>query len=435
MSIEKGNKKVISAWTWFDWANSVYPLVITTAVFPLYFGSVMPEELDFLGMHFKSTELYAYSISFSFLLVSLISPILSGIADYAGRKRLFMQIFSTIGAFSSSMLFFFEGPENLWLGLLFSVLASIGFAGSLVFYNAFLPEIAHEDQMDMVSARGFTMGYIGSSILLIINLVMIQKPEFIGLSKEDIGLATRLSFLMAGIWWFAFGQVSFAGLPKRTAGTQKDMSKILGRGFHELQGVLKLLFQEKQKRLRLFLMAFFFYSMGYMTVIYLASIFGKKELHLETGALITTVLIIQFVAIGGSYFFAWLSKKIGNIRSIAVSVVIWTAICFITYFVKDENGFYMVAFFVGTVMGGIQSLSRSTYAKLLPDTHDHASFYSFYDITEKLAITLGSYVFGMVERVTGSMRNSAMFLAVFFFIGFVLLVFVERMKSIDRNKE
>ncbi len=433
MAFEKGNKKVITAWTWFDWANSVYPLVITTAVFPLYFGSVMPEELDFLGGHFKSSELYAYSISFSFLLVSLISPILSGMADYAGRKRLFMQIFSTIGAFSSAMLFFFTGPENLWLGLLFSVLASIGFAGSLVFYNAFLPEIAHEDQMDMVSARGFTMGYIGSSILLIVNLVMIMQPEMVGLGKDGGLFATQLSFLMAGIWWFAFAQISFAGLPGRTEGPKKDMSNILGRGFRELKGVVKLLFQPEQKRLRLFLMAFFFYSMGYMTVIYLASLFGKKVLHLEDSALITTILIIQFVAIGGSYFFAWLSKKIGNIRSIAVSVVIWAIICFITYFVKDEMGFYMIAFFVGTVMGGIQSLSRSTYAKLLPDTHDHASFYSFYDITEKIAITLGSLSFGLIEAFTGSMRNSAMFLAVFFFIGLVLLVFVDRMKPIVRT--
>lgn len=441
MAFEKGDRKVIRSWAWFDWANSVYPLVITTAVFPLYYGSVIVSDptcvpdcetgqlceqyATFFGMKFINTELYAYSISFSFLVIALFSPILSGIADYAGRKKLFMQIFSTIGAISSAALFFFTGPENLGWGLGFSVLASIGFAGSIVFYNAFLPEIAHEKDLDRISARGFTMGYIGSSILLIVCLVLIMGNETFGLEK---GLATRISFLLAGIWWFGFAFLTWRHLPGNVYNHKVERKGILTKGWAELRKVFAILRKKESLKLRLFLLAFFFYSLGYMTVIYLATPFGQKELCLGTTQLITCVLLIQFVAIGGSYFFAWLASKIGNIQSIMVSVLIWAFICGMTWFVNSALDFYILAFGVGTVMGGIQALSRSTYAKLLPETEDHASFYSFYDITEKLAITVGAYGFGLVESMTGSMRNSAVFLSVFFVIGMVILFAATRVK-------
>lgn len=422
MRIEKGNPDVIRAWCWFDWANSVYPLVITTAVFPIYFESVTDKEIHMFGMTFPNMVLYAYTVSISFLLVALVSPFLSGIADYAGRKKLFMQIFSTIGAFSSIGLFFFRGMDNLWLGLLLSVNASIGFAGSLVFYNAFLPEIVEEKDMDKVSARGFTMGYIGSSIQLIFSLVLILMPDMFGIDK---GLATRLAFLSAGLWWFGFAFLTWKGLPEIRYNTKADTGAMLTKGFKELLSVFKQINQKGQLRLRLFLLGFFFYSMGYMTVIYLATPFAQRELGMEAAELIISIMIIQFVAIGGSYFFAWLSGKLGNIRAIMASIVVWTIICGSTWFVTDSVGFYFLAFFVGTVMGGIQALSRSTYAKLLPETHDHASFYSFYDITEKLGITVGSYSFGLIEMLTGSMRGSALFLGVFFALGLVALVGVD----------
>ncbi len=442
MAFEKGDKKVISSWAWFDWANSVYPLVITTAVFPLYYGSVIISDATcvpdcetgqlceqyatLFGRKFINTELYAYSISFSFLLVSLFSPILSGIADYAGRKKFFMQLFSTIGAIASAALFFFTGPENLLYGLICSAVASIGFAGTIIFYNAFLPEIAHEKDLDQISARGFMMGYVGSSILLIICLVLIMGNETFGLEK---GFATRLSFLMAGIWWFGFAFLTWRNLPGNIHGHKVNNKGLLTKGWKELIKVFKILKKKESLKLRLFLLAFFFYSLGYMTVIYLATPFGQKELCLGTTELITCVMLIQFVAIGGSYFFAWLAGKIGNIQSIMVSVLIWTFLCVLTWYVETALHFYILAFGVGTVMGGIQALSRSTYAKLLPETKDHASFYSFYDITEKVAITVGAYSFGLIENLTGSMRGSALFLAVFFFIGLIILFIATRVKS------
>jgi len=401
-------------------------LVITTAVFPIYYSSITDPVVEFLGMKISNTVLYAYTISFSFLVVALLSPILSGIADYAGRKKLFMQIFSTIGAFSAMGLFFFQGMDTLGLGLGLAVVASIGFAGSLVFYNAFLPEIALPEQMDKVSARGFTMGYIGSSIQLILSLVLIMFGPDWGIDK---GLATRISFLSAGIWWFGFAFITWRGLPEIYFQPVKGKGQIFSQGFKELKSVFMQLNQKGNGALRLFLLAFFFYSMGYMTVIYLATPFAEKELHMQATELILTIMIIQFVGIAGSYAFAWLSSKIGNIRAIMVSVVIWSAVCGITYFVQDSVGFYGVAFCVGTVMGGIQALSRSTYAKLLPEgTHDHASFYAFYDITEKLGITLGSYSFGLIEVLTGSMRGSALFLCVFFAVGLILLAVVDAMR-------
>ncbi len=432
MAFEKGDRKVIRAWTWFDWANSVYPLVITTAVFPLYFEAVIGTEnadgeklVRFLGMDFINTQLLAYCISFSFLLVSLITPVLSGIADFAGKKKRFMQFFSTLGAISSTALFFFDGESTLAVGLGFSVLASIGFAGSLVFYNAFLPEIAHAKDLDRISAHGFTMGYIGSSLLLIICLAMIMGHEAIGLEE---GMATRISFALAGVWWFGFAFLTWRHLPDNIYSRKPERTNMLTKGWKELVSVWRILRTKEQLRLRLFLLAFFFYSMGYMTVIYLATPFAQKELGMEASELITTVMLIQFVGIAGSYFFAWLAGKIGNIQSIMVSVLIWVVVCGACWFIQTPLQFYGLAFGVGTVMGGIQALSRSTYAKLLPETKDHASFYSFYDITEKVAITLGAYSFGLIESLTGSMRGSALFLGIFFFFGLLVLIPVARMR-------
>lgn len=434
MSFEKGNKKVINAWCWYDWANSVYPLVITTAVFPIYFSAVTSADgldtITVLGKAINNNEFYSYLISLSFVLVAMISPVLSGIADYAGKKRTFMQIFSTMGAIGALSLFFFTSRDNLWIGIGGSVLASIGFAGSIVFYNAFLPEIAKEKQMDMVSARGFTMGYIGSSILLIMCFIVISMPATFGIvdanGEPDIGMATRISFVMSGVWWLGFAQISFAGLPNNIHGRKASTRRLLVHGYKELQGVLKQLRQPEQRKILWFLLAFFFYALGYMTVIYLAALFGKEEIGLGDSELMITVLLIQFVAIGGSYLFAWLSGRIGNIRSLMVATIVWSIICGSTWFVNDATQFYIVAFFVGTVMGGIQALSRSTYAKLLPETHDHASYYSFYELTEKVATAVGTLSFGLIIGMTGSMRNSTIFLGAMFLVGVLLLGVADR---------
>ena len=441
MSVEKGNKKVISAWCWYDWANSVYPLVITTAVFPLYFAWVTEigglDTIEIFGRAIKNSEFYSYLVSLSFLIVSMISPVLSGIADYAGRKKLFMQIFSWVGGLASISLFFFTSRENLWIGVGGSVLASVGFAGSLVFYNAFLPEIVEEDKMDGVSARGFMMGYVGSSLLLILCFVLISTPATFGIAdlapgKPNVPLATRLSFLMAGLWWLGFARIAFAGLPSFTRARQASSGNLLSHGYRELLGVIRQLAQPAQAKIRLFLVGFFFCALGYMTVIYLATFFGKDEIGMQDSELMITVLIIQFVAIGGSYLFAWISGKIGNIPALMGTAIVWSLVCCVTYFVTSKVGFYGVAFFVGTVMGGIQALARSTYAKLLPETDDHASYYSFYELTEKVATAMGTFSYGLIINLTGTMRNASLFLGGMFLIGVGFLYLAHRRQQVAR---
>ncbi len=409
----------------YDWANSVYSLVITSTIFPVYFNSVTQtdefgDKVRFFGLEITNTVLYSYSISFSFLVIAVISPLLSGIADSSGKKLLFMKIFAYMGSLACLGLFFFEG-ENLEYGIICAMMASIGYAGSIVFYNAFLPEIASEDEYDFLSARGFSLGYIGSVILLLINLFMIQKPDFFGLA--DGGHAARWSFLITGVWWAGFAQIPFHYLPDNPY-NKKAPNAMLRKGYHEIKSIFLIV--RKNATMNGFLSAFFFYSMGVQTVMYLAASFGDKELGLPGDKLIMTILIIQIVAIGGSYLFAYISKFFGNKMSLLIMVIIWIFICVSAYYVVSENQFYLLAFVVGMVMGGIQSLSRSTYSKLIPkETTEHASYFSFYDVTEKVAIVFGTFSYGIIEQLTGNMRNSSLALVLFFIVGLGFLILVK----------
>jgi len=406
----------------YDWANSVYSLVITTAIFPTYYNSITSAKngsdiVDFFGFKVINSVLYSYSLSCSFLIVALILPLLSGIADYSGRKKLFMKIFAYTGAVSCALLYFFDGT-NVELAIIASVMASIGYSASLVFYDAFLPEITTLDRFDNISARGYSLGYIGSVILLIVNLVMIIKYETFGFESE--AAATRLSFLMVGLWWIGFSQITFARL-KDNVFNRKVTGSVLTEGYKELQKVWGSL---KQMRvMKLFLLAFFFYNTGVQTIMYLATLFGSKELKLETDELIMVMLIIQLVAIGGAYLFAYLSKLKGNKLSLQVMVIIWIVVCFSAYFVYSANEFYALAFVVGLVMGGIQSLSRATFAKLIPENSiDHASYFSFYDVTYNISIVVGTFTYGLINQITGSMRDSALALMLFFIVGLGFLI-------------
>lgn len=418
-------KKIQNAWAMYDWANSVYSLVITSTIFPIYFNSVTKSEdrgdlVNFFGIEVVNTVLYSYSISFSFLVIALISPLLSGIADSGGKKLTFMKFFAYLGSLACVGLFFFDG-DNLEFGIICAILASIGYAGSIVFYNAFLPEIATESEFDFLSAKGFSLGYIGSVILLVVNLAMIELPEVFGLS--DGGQAARWSFLITGIWWAGFSQITFRYLPNNPY-KKKVNKEILLVGYKEIKKVfLKVKASPVMNR---FLAAFLFYSMGVQTVMYLAATFGDKELGLPGDKLIITILIIQIVAIGGSYLFAYVSKLYGNKASLVIMVFIWVFICAGAYFVESANQFFALAFVVGMVMGGIQSLSRSTYSKLIPvETTDHASYFSFFDVTEKVAIVLGTFCYGFIEQLTGNMRNSSLALGLFFFVGLGFLILLK----------
>ncbi len=417
-----GNKKLINAWAFYDWANSVYSLVISTAVFPLYYTAVTKDKVVyFFGMKWDHPDsLYSYALSFSFLIVAFISPILSGIADYTGSKKKFMKFFCWLGGLSVMSLYFFEGIDTVWIGIIFTVLASIGFWASLVFYNAYLPEVARPEQQDKASAKGFIYGYVGSVILLIINLVMIQKPDWFGITAA---MASRISFVLVGIWWIGFAQISFKRLPNDIY-NKKPEKNYIWRGFKELKIVSKEIMN--YPTLKRFLIAFFLLSVGVQTIILLATIFGSTELGLGTIDLIITVLLIQIVAIFGAFLFSRLSGKKGNFYALKLTVFIWMLVCFGAFLLHKEFPnvsvyFYSLGSVLGLVLGAIQSLTRSTYSKLLPDTQDHATYFSFYDVTEKIAIVLGTFVYGFLYSLTDSMQWSVLCLAVFFVASFIIL--------------
>ncbi len=420
--MEKGNKRIINAWTFYDWANSVYPLVITTAIFPMFYEAVtttvdennkmVSDVVQFFGYNFKNTELYAYVSSLSFLIVAFISPILSGVADYMDNKKGFLQFFCYLGAISCASLFFFDS-NHLEISMIPVMMASVGFWGSIVFYNAYLPEIAMPEEHDRISAKGYSLGYLGSSILLIMNLVAIMVFE----------MPAKYSFLSVAVWWIGFSQITYARLPKSSSKKVVVKNNVIWRGWKELRNVWNEL--KQLKRLKRYLTAFFVYSMGVQTVMIMATLFAAKEIDwAEDGAktgLIVSVLIIQFIAIAGSYFFSFLSRKAGNIFSLSVSLIIWVGVCIGAFFIHKPIEFYTIAAIVGFVMGGVQSLSRSTYSKILPDTKDHASYFSFYDVLEKIGIVIGTLSFGFIEGFTGGMRNSIIALGVFFIVGLLLL--------------
>ena len=417
MKADLNQPSMIRAWCMYDWANSVYSLVITSAIFPVYYQAITTnadgsDQVSFFGWQVANSVLYSYALS---MLVPLL-PLLSGIADYNGTKMRFMKIFVYIGSLSCIGLFFFTSANLEW-GILCSVLASLGYAGSLVFYDAYLPEIVTEDRLDDVSARGYSFGYTGSVILMIVNIIMIEKWELFGFSSQ--GLATRFAFLTVGLWWIGFAQIPFRKLPQRVIPRAPGDRNLLN-GFHELRKVWDSLAQLPD--LKRFLFAYFFYNMGVQTVMYLAATFGAKELQLESSKLIATVLIIQLVAAVGAWIFSRVSHRKGNKFSLMVMIIIWIAICGMAYLTHNEYEFYGIAVLVGLVMGGIQALSRATYSKLIPrDTVDTASYFSFYDVLYNLCLAIGTFTYGLIEHLTGSMCNSTLALMVFFVLGLLLL--------------
>ena len=426
-NFKKGSKKLTNAWAFYDWANSVYPLVISTAVFPIYYSSITSSfansngDISFLGVMWNPTALYDYTLSLSFLIVAFCSPMLSAVADYTGNKLKFMKFFCLLGSVSVMCLFFFKGPETLWIALTFTILASIGFWGSIVFYNAYLPEIAYNNQQDEVSAKGFIYGYAGSVLLLIFSLVMVQKPDWFGIS--DPSLAPRITFLLVGVWWFGFAQITYRRLPNDIY-NRKPEKDYIWKGLRELKLVLNEL--KNLPQLKYFLVSFFLFSVGVQTIVLMAGIFGSKELGLPTTNLILTIILVQIVAMIGAYLFSKLSKKVGNIKSLKLSLIIWGSVCF-SCFSLDINQpnvdyyFYGLGVLLGFVLGATQTIGRSTYSKLIPETHDNATYFSFYDVTEKIAIVLGMFVFGLLISLTGSMQYSVLSLVVFFTFSFLVL--------------
>ena len=428
--MQTASKKVINGWAMYDWANSVYNLVITSTIFPAYFESITGDgnentpvdTVRLFGREYVNTSLYNYALAVAFIVVALLSPVLSSIADSRGNKRMFLRFFCTLGSFGCSALFFYNS-SNLAFGLTCMIIACIGFWSSFVFYNSYLPEIAAPEDRDRVSARGYMMGYIGSVLLQIVCFVLVLKSELFGMTP---GEGSQWSFLLVGVWWLGFGQMAINRLPKSQPLVDVEHTEILTGGYRELKKVWQQL--THLPVLKKFLLSFFFYNMGVQTIMLAATLYGKSELNIPTTNLIVAILIIQLVAIPGAFVLARLSKKIGNINTLMLTVLFWIGLCCFGYTIPKNgiNQFYILAVLVGFVMGGIQSLSRSTYSKLMPETKDTTSFFSFYDVTEKIAIIIGMFSFGIINEQTGSQRNSVLIVMSFFVVGLLLLYFTRQ---------
>lgn len=440
MSVTTASKKVINGWAMYDWGNSAYNLVITSTIFPAYYEAVtgdgndqtLNDTVTVFGREYVNTALYNYALAIAFIVVALLSPILSSIADYKGNKKQFLFFFCTLGSAACSALYFYD-KTNLAFGLACLIIACIGFWSSLVFYNSFLPEIAAPEDRDKVSAKGFAMGYIGSMILQVICFVFVLSPDTFGIT---VGKASQLSFLLVGIWWWGFGQLALKRLPKSVpAGGTKSNKEVLAGGYKELNKVWKQI--QSMPILKRFLFSFFFYNMGVQTVMLVATLYGKSELNIPTMNLIIAILIIQFIAIPGAYTIAWLSKITSNFKALMITIAFWIVLCVIGY-TLPRNGiyeFYGLAVLVGFVMGGIQALSRSTYAKLMPETKDTTSYFSFYDVTEKISIVVGMFSFGYINELSGSQRNSVLVLVIFFVIGLLILFSGAKLQSKQKAHE
>lgn len=419
------NPRIVRAWYMYDWANSVYALVISSILFPVYYKAVTTVDgnqwVTFLGFEVQNSILYTYVLSFSFLVVATILPLLSGVADYSGDKKRFMKFFVILGGGSCCGLYFFTGVGTLGWGMICATLASIGYSGSLVFYDAFLPEIVTKDRYDTTSAFGYSMGYYGSILLMIICLAIIMNAERLGFGIGASGElnASRFSFVLTGVWWLGFSIIPLRILPANVY-TKPRTTDLWKNGYREIGKVWESL--KTQPNLRQFIIAFFFYNSGVQTVMYLAALFGTDVLHLKSDILIATFLIIQLVGAFGAWFFARVSRVQGNRSTLITMNIIWIGVCVGAYFTSTANEFYVLAVFVGMIMGGIQSLSRATYSKLIPaDTIDHASYFSFYDVAYNLSIVMGVFSYGLIDHITGNMRYSALFLSVYFVMGLVLL--------------
>ena len=424
----KNNPKTIWSWVMYDWANSSYVLVITSAIFPAYYNQVTRLNgsgvVEVFGIPMENTAVYSINMGLAFGIVAIISPMLSSISDYTGNQKGFMRLFCYLGVLGCTMLFWFEGRDQLYIGLMGTLLSTVGYSGSIVFYNSYLPAIATKDKQDKVSARGFAFGYIGATILLLINLALIMNQEALGVTDKTF--MPRLAFLLTGIWWLGFAQITFAGLPNRIPHKISSTQKLLN-SYQELVKIWQNL--KRERVLRTFLISFFFYIMGVQTVLFMAGSFGEKEVHLKVTQLIVTILLLQFVGIGGAYLFAWISKKLGNVRSLTLAVIIWIGICIGCYFIVTPMHYFIAGGCIGLVMGGIQALSRSTYSKLIPQTGNNAGYFSFYDVCEKVAMMCGLVIWGAMDNLTGSMRTSILSLGVWFSISLVLLVMLGRMQG------
>ncbi len=436
------DKREIFGWAMYDWANSAFSTTVGTVFLGPYVASLAanaaslsPDKMaHFLGIPVAADSFFPYCISFSVLGQVFFLPIMGAIADYSHRRKQMMQLFATIGAIATILMFFVTAPL-WWLGGVLFIIANLAFGASIVFYNSYLPDIASEDQRDRVSSFGWAMGYLGDGLLLVLNLILYLLGPKIGIPKE---LAIRVNLASAGVWWLTFSFFTWSRLRSRQAVKQLPKGETYARaGFRQLWSTLKEIgnFPETLK----FLLAYFLYNDGIQTIIAISSTFAAAPLirggvGMDQSTLIIVILMIQFMAFAGALLWGKLAGWVGAKRSIIISLVIWAGVTIYAYFgLTGPNRvleFFILGVFIAIVLGGSQAISRSLYAQIIP-AGKQAEYYSFYEISDKGTSWFGPLLFGLVNQLTGSLRPAILSLIAFFIIGLIILPFVNVKKAMD----
>ncbi|MFD2042794.1 MFS transporter [Ornithinibacillus salinisoli] len=417
------NKKAQLSWALYDFGNSAFATTILAAILPIYYSSVAAKGLD-EGL---ATSYWGYSNSIAVFIVAILAPILGAISDYSAAKKKFLRFFAFMGIIASILLAFVGEGQYIFASILF-IVGSIGFSGANIFYDAFLPEVADEKDMDKVSSTGFAYGYIGGGLLLLINVLMILNPSWFGLPNTTV--ASQVSFVTVGIWWFVFSIPLFKNIKDEKRMHVKRDKSYIRIGFSRVSNTFREIRQYKQ--LLIFLLAFWMYNDGISTIIRMATIYGS-EIGIDQNSLIIALLITQFVGIPCTFFFGWLATKITAKKALIASLIVYLGIVILGYFMSSALHFYLLAICVGLVQGGAQSLSRSIFGKMVP-AGKQGEFFGFYGISSKFAAIFGPFIFGLVGQLTGNSRLGILSLVFFFIVGIILISLVNVDKGIKDAK-
>ncbi|MCD4708106.1 MAG: MFS transporter [Candidatus Sabulitectum sp.] len=413
------------AWCLYDWANSSFVTTIVAAVLPAFFVGVVcgsgSVTIGFTGFEFTSNSqsLWGYAMSLAALFVAIGAPVFGAAADAGGKRKLFLGILTAVGILASALLFF-SGPGLVEFTLAMVILGQIGFAGANVFYNSLLVYVTPPSRRDLISSRGFAMGYLGGGLLLALNLLMIKKPGLLGIPEGT--MAVRLSFLSVAFWWAGFSIPLFRKVPERTVPAGTDFRKLFHQGIKSLAVTFKSIKQHRNAFR--FLLSFLLYNDGIQTIILMATVFGKAELGLETGHLIGALLLTQFIGFPGSIFYGKLAGRTGAKKALLMGIAGYIAIIIYAWRMTETWQFWVLAGAVGLLQGGVQAISRSFYSVLIPKEHA-SEYFGFFSISSRFASILGPFMFAVIGDVTGNTRNSIISISVFFIAGGLMLLTVK----------
>ncbi len=413
------------AWCLYDWANSSFVTTIVAAVLPVFFvgvvagsGSVSVQLPGFV-LTSNSQSLWGYAMSLAALLVALGAPVFGAVADAGGKRKLFLGIMTAVGVISSALLFF-SGPGRVGFTLTIVILGQIGFAGANVFYNSLLVYVTPPARRDLISSRGFAVGYLGGGLLLALNLLMIKQPGLFGIPQGT--MAVKLSFLTVSLWWTLFSIPLFRKVPEGPASSNAGFSNSFRKGIRSLATTFRSIRQHKQAFR--FLISFLLYNDGIQTIIMMATVFGKAELGLDSSHLIGALLLTQFIGFPGSILYGRLAAQLGSKKTLLAGIAGYLAIVVYAWKMTETWQFWVLAAAVGLLQGGVQAISRSFYSVLIPKEHA-SEYFGFFSISSRFASILGPLLFAVIGDLTGSTRNSIISISVFFIAGGIMLLTVK----------